>query len=100
MTRSSAPLPGRPLPGLWNYGAHPGAKGLEVRSLGRVELQLGDALRLEMGSTGPVAVDVVCVQYFIAMAEGGWALWLSCRPSELADNEAALRAMPVVAARS
>ena len=99
MTRSSAPLPGQPLPGLWNYGAHPAATGLEVRSLGRVELPLGDALRLEMVKHDAGGQDHVCLQYFIAMEEGGWALWLTCRPDELASNEAALRGMGAVIAR-
>ena len=100
MTRSSAPLPGQPLPGLWNYGAHPAASGLEVRSLGRVELPLGDALRLEMVKLDTGAPDLVYLQYFIAMEEGGWALWLTCRPEELDANEAALRGMAAVVARA
>jgi len=100
MTRSSAPLPGQPLPGLWNYGAHPAATGLEVRSLGRVELPFGDALRLEMVKPDAGGLDHAYLQYFIAMAEGGWALWLTCRTDELASNEAALRGMTVVEARA
>ena len=99
MTRSSAPLPGQPLPGLWNYGAHPAATGLEVRSLGRVDLPLGDALRLEMVKLDAGARDLVYLQYFIAMQEGGWALWLTSRPDELAGNEAALRGMASIVAR-
>ena len=85
MTRVSAP------PGQWQYGAHPAAPGLEVRSLGRVELPLGDALRLEMAKASAGGPDLVYLQYFIATDEGGWALWLSCRPGELAGNEAVLR---------
>jgi hypothetical protein len=88
MSMSAAPLPGK-----WQYGAHPGAAGLVVRSVGRVEHPLGDALRVEMASTDPDAVDVVHVQYFIATEEGGWALWLSCPQAELAGAEAVLHAL-------
>ena len=35
--------------------------------------------------------DLVSLQYFIATDEGGWAIWLSCHPGDLAGNEAALR---------
>ena len=86
MTRSSAPPPGQ-----WQYGAHPAASGLKVRSLGRVELPLGDALRLEMTKADADGPDLVYLQYFIATDGGGWALWLSCHPGELAGNEAVLR---------
>ena len=48
MTESNAPTLSR-----WRYGMHPHASELRVRSLGRVYLQLGEALRLEMTSDDP-----------------------------------------------
>jgi hypothetical protein len=93
LTESSAPPPHR-----WRYGMHPGAVGLQIRSLGRVELPLGEALRLEMVNAGPGGEDVVHVQYYICTDAGGWALWISCARGDLAGREAALHAMmpPVV----
>ena len=75
----------------WRTGFHPRAGEMRVRSLGRVHLQLGEALRLEMAEAGASADDVVHLQYYIATELGPWALWLSCSPAELADSEAALR---------
>jgi hypothetical protein len=75
----------------WRTGFHPRAGELRVRSLGRVHLQLGEALRLEMAEVGPSGDDVVHLQYYIATELGPWAVWLSCAPAELADSEAALR---------
>jgi hypothetical protein len=75
----------------WRTGFHPRAGEMRVRSLGRVHLQLGEALRLEMAEPGPAEGDVVHLQYYIATELGPWALWLSCPPAELADSEAALR---------
>ena len=37
----------------WRYGIHPNVDGLRVRSLGRVELALGEALRIEMLDADP-----------------------------------------------
>jgi hypothetical protein len=88
MTESSATLPRR-----WRYGVHPGAAGTQIRSLGRVDLPIGEALRLEMVNADLGAEDVVHVQYYISTEAGGWALWLSCARSELAGREAALREM-------
>ena len=85
MTESSATLPRR-----WRYGMHPSAAGMLVRSLGRVDLPLGEALRLEMVNADPGGDDVVHVQYYICTEAGGWALWLSCPRADLADREAAL----------
>ncbi len=85
MTRVSAP------PGEWQYGAHPAASGMEVRSLGRVDLPRGAALRRAMAKAGAGGPGLVQLQYVIATDEGGWALWLSCPPGELAGNEAVLR---------
>jgi hypothetical protein len=75
----------------WRYGLHPRAKGLQIRSLGRVELPLGEALRLEMVDTAPDAEDTAYVQYYIATEAGPWALWVSCARDELADREATLQ---------
>ena len=74
----------------WRTGFHPRAGEMRVRSLGRVHLQLGEALRLEMADVGSSG-DVVHLQYYIATELGPWALWLSCGPADLADSEAALR---------
>ena len=74
----------------WRYGIHPDATGMRVRSLGRVRLPLGEALRLEMTS-GDEEQDVVHLQYYMATEHGPWALWLSCAPGDVADNEAALQ---------
>jgi hypothetical protein len=78
----------RPFPGAWQAGFHPSAGGAVVRSLTRVELPLGEALRLEMDGAAPG--DVVHVQYYIATDAGAWALWISCAPGELAAHEARL----------
>jgi hypothetical protein len=86
-TESSVPAPRR-----WNDGFNPNAVGLQVRSIGRVQLPLGDAFRLEMLDAADPSDDVVHVQYYISTGMGGWALWVSCPSSELADREAVLRA--------
>jgi len=75
----------------WRYGMHPHATEMRIRSLGRVYLQLGEALRLEMMNTGPDGDDIVHLQYYIATELGPWALWLSCSRADLADAEASLR---------
>lgn len=80
----------------WHLGLHPGAAGLRVRSLGRVELPLGEALRLEMEDPG-AGDGVVHIQYSIATDAGPWALWVSCPQSDLADREATLREILPVA---
>jgi hypothetical protein len=77
----------------WRTGFHPRAEELRVRSLGRVRLQLGEALRLEMAEAGSSSADDVHLQYYIATDLGPWAVWLTCAPGELADCEAALRAL-------
>ena len=64
--------------GRWRYGMHPQATEMRVRSLGRVYLLLGEALRLEMMSDEPGDDDTVHLQYYIATDLGPWALWLSC----------------------
>jgi hypothetical protein len=75
----------------WRYGMHPHATEMRIRSLGRVYLQLGEALRLEMMNAGPDGEDSVHLQYYIATELGPWALWLSCPRAEVADCEASLR---------
>jgi hypothetical protein len=64
---------------------------MRIRSLGRVDLPLGEALRLEMASADPAGDDTVHLQYYIATELGPWALWLSCARADLADREASLQ---------
>ncbi len=86
MTESNAPTLSR-----WRYGMHPQASELRVRSLGRVYLQLGEALRLEMASDASGAEDTVHLQYYIATDLGPWALWLSCPRADVDACEISLR---------
>ena len=76
--------------GRWRYGMHPEATDMRIRSLGRVRLELGEGLRLEM-DTGREGDDLVHLQYYIVTDVGPWALWISSAPEEVADNEATLR---------
>jgi len=69
---------------------HPRAEGMKIVSLGRVELPLGEALRLEMVAD-PGGDDLVHLQYYISTDAGPWALWLSCSRDDLNRREAALR---------
>jgi len=64
---------------------------MRIRSLGRVHLQLGEALRLEMLNDGPDGDDLVHLQYYVSTELGPWALWLSCPREDVADCEASLR---------
>lgn len=75
----------------WRYGIHPNATEMRIRSLGRIYLQLGEALRLEMVNAAPDGDELVHLQYYIATELGPWALWLSCPREEVADCEASLR---------
>ena len=75
----------------WRYGMHPHATEMRIRSLGRVYLQLGEALRLEMASDASGAENTVHLQYYIATDLGPWALWLSCRRADVDDCETSLR---------
>jgi hypothetical protein len=75
----------------WRYGMHPRAAEMRIRSLGRVYLQLGEALRLEMTTADEDREDIVDLQYYIVTKLGPWALWLSCPPEDLADCETSLR---------
>jgi hypothetical protein len=85
MTETRSPL----LHG-WRYGMHPRAVGMQVRAIGRVELPLGEALRLELATDDPDASGMGHVQYYIATAAGPWALWLSSPQADLPEAEAAL----------
>ena len=75
----------------WRYGMHPHATDMRIRSLGRVHLQLGEALRLEMLNDGPDGDDLVHLQYYVSTELGPWALWLWCPREDVADCEASLR---------
>ena len=75
----------------WRHGMHPNATEMRIRSLGRVYIQLGEALRLEMTNVVPDGEDIVHLQYYIATELGPWALWLSCAREDVAGCEAALR---------
>lgn len=88
MTESSVRMPGQ-----WRLGIHPRATGMRVHSLGRVELPIGEALRLEMAGLDAGGQDVAHVQYHISTDAGGWALWISCARAELAGREAALQSL-------
>jgi hypothetical protein len=77
--------------GRWRTGFHPQANELRVRSLGRVYLKLGQALRLEMGDEAPGQEDIVHLQYYIATDLGPWAIWLTCPRRELEACEASLQ---------
>jgi hypothetical protein len=75
----------------WRYGIHPHAAEMRIRSLERVHLQLGEALRMEMATMDEGGEDIVHLQYYIATELGPWALWLSCARADVADCEASLR---------
>ncbi len=75
----------------WRYGIHPAAMGAQVRSLSRVELPLGEALRLEMAGAGGPDGDQVHLQYFIDTEAGAWALWMTCPREDVAAREAVLQ---------
>jgi len=79
--------------GRWRYGFHPHAAGMEIRSLARVHLQLGEALRLEMTDGDPARAETVHLQYYIATELGPWAVWLSSDRGEVAECEQALQAV-------
>jgi hypothetical protein len=75
----------------WRYGMHPQATGMRIHSMSRVNLQLGEALRMEMTSADPGDEDMVHLQYYVATDLGPWALWLSCPRAEVDNAEASLR---------
>ena len=75
----------------WRTGFHPDAAQMRIVALGRVHLQLGEALRLEMAPASAGQDGRVHLQYYIATELGPWALWLSSAPEDVADSEASLR---------
>lgn len=75
----------------WRYGIHPQATGMRIESLGRVNLQLGEAIRLEMTNADAGADDIVHLQYYVATELGPWALWLTCPRADVDVHEASLR---------
>jgi len=75
----------------WRYGMHPQASELRIRSLGRVELPLGEALRIEMTYADGSQDHLVHLQYYIATELGPWALWVSCALEDQEELEASIR---------
>ena len=75
----------------WHYGMHPHATEMRIVGLGRVFLQLGEALRLEMAKVDPDGDDDVHLQYYVATELGPWAIWLSCARDDVEASEASLR---------
>ncbi len=75
----------------WRYGIHPAAPNALIRSLGRVDLPLGEALRLEMTSPDEPGGETVHLQYYLVTDAGPWALWVTCQRAELAEREDVLR---------
>jgi hypothetical protein len=64
---------------------------MRVRSLNRIELPLGEALRLELeGATGSDP-DERHLQYYLMTEAGPWALWISCSSEELPAREDVLQ---------
>ena len=86
MTANAIPL----LQG-WRYGIHPRASGMRVLSLSRVELPLGEALRLELETDTQDGPADRHLQYYVVTEAGPWALWLSCPTEELAERESVLQ---------
>lgn len=77
----------------WQFGLHPGAAGLVVRSITRVEFPVGDALRIEMSdpeAKDPASADIRHLQYHVITESGGWALWISAPAGRLPEAEALL----------
>ncbi len=74
----------------WRYGIHPAAAGATVRSLGRMDLPLGEALRIELVDPDAANEDTLHIQYYIATEYGGWALWISCANGQETEVEATL----------
>jgi len=75
----------------WRYGIHPRATGMRVRGLTRVNMPLGEALRLELVSEAPGESNESHLQYYVVTEAGPWALWLSCPSDEMAEREAFVR---------
>ena len=76
----------------WRYGLHPRAAGARVVSLSRVELPLGEAMRLELETdAGEEDPQMRHLQYYVMTQVGPWALWLSSPNDELPDREDVLQ---------
>jgi len=75
----------------WRYGIHPQAVGMRVRGLNRVELPLGEALRIELEGDAAGDADERHLQYYVVTEAGPWALWLSCPSRDLAERESVLQ---------
>jgi hypothetical protein len=71
---------------------------MRVRSLERVDLPLGEAVRLEMADESE-AGDLVHLQYVIQTDAGPWALWIASPRADLAGAEAVLRELVPLSAR-
>jgi hypothetical protein len=63
---------------------------MRLAAFGRVELPLGEALRLEFADDTPGSSEQGNLQYYISTDAGPWALWLSCPRDELEAAEDAL----------
>lgn len=74
----------------WHYGLDPAIPGMTVRVLSRERHPLGEALRLELGRDDD---ETVHIQWYIATEISPWAMWATCRGSEVPDREAAIRAI-------
>jgi hypothetical protein len=74
----------------WQFGLHPAAAGSVVRSITRVDLPVGDALRIEMADPEPSSTNVRHLQYHVITGSGGWALWISAPADKLSAAEALL----------
>jgi hypothetical protein len=72
----------------WQFGLHPAAAGSVIRTMTRMTLPIGDALRIEMSDA--TASEPIHVQYHIATDSGGWALWISSAADEVDKVDASL----------
>ena len=81
----------------WRYGMHPQATEMRIGSLGRVELPLGEALRIEMTYADGSEDHIVHLQYYIATELGPWALWVSCARDDAEELESSLRELGAAA---
>ena len=66
-----------------------------VRSVDRVRLPAGAAIRIEIvsGPESGLPVEVVQVQYYVPTANGPMALWFACHRGDLADCRDAFEQM-------
>lgn len=80
------------IPG-WTYGIDPQAAGLVLRSVTRVDLPLGEGLRIEAAPPDAADDAPVHLQWYVATRMGPWAMWTVCAPAEVAGREAELQAI-------